>query len=276
MFVRVLIVVALLALVIWLVAYASGQAELHRERSAPWPYHLGSVDDLGKRPRPKATPEGEQILKLLQQLRFPRAQNWIAEQVRKDDDAIEPVPASVEASLGEGEPKTAEIVRLAIASEGRIVWPDRWTVRVYVAGAVETLAVVALEQAAAGHREAAWDHVHAMWILASSLAGQSFAYSRVLALELERLANAVARKLPPPAPPWVEEMTARDPRPEAASALQAQSAFGDGPGAGRTRSSSASRFCFGRCSIDLPREKSTASARSPRQWRCIAGTTGAR
>jgi hypothetical protein len=126
--------------------------------------------------------------------------------------------------------KTAEIVRLVIASEGRIVWPHQWTVRMHVAGAVDTLAVVALERAAAGDRDAAWDHVHAMWILASSLAGQSFAYSRVLAQELERLANAVARKLAPPAPPWVEEMTARDPRPEAASALQAQSAFGEGSG----------------------------------------------
>lgn len=230
MFARVLVVLALLALLIWIVAYATGQAELRRERSAPWPYDLGSVDELARRPRPKATPEGERILKELQSLPYPRAQDWIAEQVKKNNDAIDPVPADVEASFGGGESKTAEIVRLVIASEGRIVWPDQRSVRIHVAGTVDTLAVVALEHAAAGNREAAWDHVHAMSILASSLRGQSFAYSRVLAQQLERLTNAVARKLPPPAPQWVEEMTSRDPRPEAAAALQAQSAFAQGPG----------------------------------------------
>ncbi|HEV2722704.1 MAG TPA: hypothetical protein VG323_21955 [Thermoanaerobaculia bacterium] len=224
MLARVLVVVALLALAIWIVAYASGQAELRRERFAPWPYGLGSVDDLAKRPRPKATPEGERILKLLQTLPYPRAESWIGEQVKKGNDAIDPAPAVVEIQPA----KTAEIVRLVIASEGRIVWSDQWTVRIRVSGAVDTLAVVALDHARAGDSAAAWDDVHAMWILASSLAGQSFAYSRVLAQELERMTNAVARKLPPPAPPWVEEMTGRDPRPEAAAALQAQSAFAEG------------------------------------------------
>jgi len=64
--------------------------------------------------------------------------------------------------------------------------------------------------------------VHAIWILASALSRQSFAFSKELAQEHARLANALARKLPPPAPAWLEEMTGRDPRPEAAAALQAE------------------------------------------------------
>jgi hypothetical protein len=225
MFLRVLLGLALLAAAIWIVAYVTGEVALHRETSAQWPYHLGSIDDVAARPRPRASPEWERLAKVIETLRYPKTQAWIAEQVKKKDDDVDPAPGDLASALAENEPKAAEVVRLAIASGDRIILPVNPPMRVYVAAAVETLAVLALERARAGDGAAAWDDVHAMWILSSALSRQPLAFSKELAQELERLANAVARKLPPPAPPWLEEMTGRDPRPDAAASLQAETAL---------------------------------------------------
>ena len=228
MFVRILGGLVLLIVAIWVVLYATGSVELRRAKAEPWPYALGSLDDLAARPRRSASPEAERLIKPLESLpNGVAAATWIAAQIKKKNDAVDPVPADVASALAESQAALAELVPLVVGSGDRIVWSDRRAMAWLVAGAVNLLGVQALGRARDGDGAAAWQDVHAMWILARSLSGQVVPPAKISAAQLERIANAVARKLPAPAPPWLAEIAAIDPRRDAAAALQAQaSTFG--------------------------------------------------
>jgi hypothetical protein len=57
---------------------------------------------------------------------------------------------------------------------------------------------------------AAWEDLHAVWKLARSLDGQPQMMSQTAAFSMERMINAVAWKMPPPAPAWFVELQQRD------------------------------------------------------------------
>jgi hypothetical protein len=57
---------------------------------------------------------------------------------------------------------------------------------------------------------AAWDDLHAVWKLARSLDGHQQMMEQTAALSMARMINAVAWKMPLPAPAWFGEVQARD------------------------------------------------------------------
>lgn len=57
---------------------------------------------------------------------------------------------------------------------------------------------------------AAWEDLHAMWNLARSLDGHPQMMAQTAALTMARMINAVAWKMPLPAPAWLGELQARD------------------------------------------------------------------
>ena len=83
------------------------------------------------------------------------------------------------------------------------------------------LAANALVKARGGDASA-WDDVHAIVLLARPLLRHEDADSAAFGLSLDRLANGVARKLPPPAPLWWREVNEIDARRAVIAAEQAE------------------------------------------------------
>jgi len=57
---------------------------------------------------------------------------------------------------------------------------------------------------------AAWDDLHAVWRLARSLDGHPQMMAQTAALSMARMINAVAWKMPLPAPAWLGDLQSRD------------------------------------------------------------------
>jgi hypothetical protein len=75
--------------------------------------------------------------------------------------------------------------------------------------AARTLVASALTKARAND-PAAWEDLHAVWKLARSLDGHPQMMVQTAALTMARMINAVAWKMPLPAPAWLAELQARD------------------------------------------------------------------
>ena len=61
-----------------------------------------------------------------------------------------------------------------------------------------------------GKKESAWDDLEAVWKLARSLDGHPQMMAQTAALTMARMVNAVAWKMPLPAPRWLTEMQTHD------------------------------------------------------------------
>ena len=71
---------------------------------------------------------------------------------------------------------------------------------------------------------AAWDDLHAVWNLSRSLDAQPQVMMQTAELSMARMVNAVAWKLPLPAPPWLTELQQRDAVQPLLAAFQYQAA----------------------------------------------------
>jgi hypothetical protein len=207
MFPRFLAGFFLLLALVWGVLYLTGPAAVRRAAAEPWPYGLGTVQEAAERRPFQSSPESEQLAALVEpftEVDAEPARVYVAAQISKIDDAIDP-PGDV--GLAEHEAQLAELVRYVDAHADRVRWSS------YAVSSVTTLlAAAALDRARSGDAGAAWDDVHAIWILARSLAPTSGWRSQEQALLAVRNAAAIVRKLPAPAPRWVAEIAAYDPR----------------------------------------------------------------
>ena len=216
MFQRLLFGLLLLLALVWGVLYLASAAALRREATEPWPYGLGSLQEAAARTPAQWSPESEQLATLVEPFNDVDAEPaaaYVEAQVAKRDDAIDPPSANVQ--LTENEAKVAKLVPFLLANGDRLTWRSH-----YVPDATELLAAAALDRARNGDAAAAWDDVHAIWILTRALATTSGWRSKELALIAVRHAAAIARKLPPPAPPWLAEIAAFDPRRQTAVIMQ--------------------------------------------------------
>ena len=219
MFVRILGGFVLLLALLWVVMYATAAAAMRDAMREPWPYGLGTLNELDARgPRPAASKEAQEISRLVDALGLDEASPdaYVAAQTAKRDDTIDPPPA--DAGLAGHEAPLAELVRLVVSAGDGLGW-DRTGMPWQIDDAAEMLAAAALDRARNGDATGAWERVHAMWILARSVKGPTD-FGASAALKMEREANAVARKLPSPAPPWLAELTAIEPRRETAALIQ--------------------------------------------------------
>ena len=222
MFLRLLgVFVALLALV-WVVMYVTASSSMRDALQERWPYSLGSVADLEKpADTHPASKEAKEIMKLIDALSFeePTPDDYVAAQIAKKDDAIDPLPA--DAGLKGHEAQVTQIARAVVDARDRIRWDSAgapWELE----ETSQFLAAAALDRARNGDAAGAWEHATAIWLLARSASLRQ--YSAEMSLTMKRLANALARKLPPPAPPWTAELTAFDPRRDTAAQIQQSTA----------------------------------------------------
>ena len=220
MFLRIVAGFVVLVVLLWAVAYAAGATAVRQAKEEPWPYGLGTLQQVEARaPAHAASAEAELASRLIDALDLGDAdpQTYVAAQTAKRDDAID--PPSANAGLAGHEAPLAELVRLAVSAGNGLRWgPDGmpWQLD----DAADLLAAAALERARNGDGAGAWEHVHAMWVLARSTKWDSSSFGPHAALRIERRINAVARKLAAPAPPWLAELGTIEPRRETAALIQ--------------------------------------------------------
>jgi len=222
MFLRILGAFVLLLALIWVVMYVSAGAAMRDAGREPWPYGLGTIEALNARNDDRiASKEAKEIARLIEDLAPDEAspEDYVDVQTARKDDAIDPPPDN--AGLKSRDAPIAELVRAVNGAGGRIVWgvegaPYQSDDAGYL------LAAAALDRARNGDAARAWDDLHAVWLLARTLATEP--YGGEMALKIKRAANAVARKLPPPSPAWTAELSATEPRRDTAAIIQQQTA----------------------------------------------------
>ena len=222
MFIRILGGFVALVVLLWMVTYFSAGAALRDVQREPWPYGLGTIEALkARQPRNVASKEAKEITALVAALEDAgeSAGEYVDAQTAKHDDAIDPPPENT--GLANHEAPLAELVRAALSGGDRIAWgPDG--VPYFFDDAAEILGAAALDQARRGNGPRAWEHVQAMWMLVRSAKREWSTFDARPALRIERAANAIARKLPPPIPPWAAELAAIEPRLDTAAMIQQQ------------------------------------------------------
>jgi len=210
---------ALLAL-LWVVTYFTAGAALRDAQREPWPYGLGTVEALNTRQPPRAaSKEAMELERLIESLDLEETSldDYIYAQTAKRNDAIDPLPAN--AGMDAREAPLVELMRATVSAGDRVVWgPEGAPYNLDEAAML--LAADALDHARRGDGAGAWERVHAIWLLTRSMKWDFFDAREML--RMERAANAVARKLPAPAPPWAAELAAIEPRRDTAAMIQQQ------------------------------------------------------
>jgi hypothetical protein len=198
--------------------YVTGTSALRDAQREQWPYGLGTLKDLeGRAGKGAASSAAKEITRLADALEAEEASpaDYVSAQTSKTNDQIDAPPPT--AGLKGHEAPLAEIVHTVVGAGNRLVWGAGGTPW-QLDDAGQMIAAAALDRARNGDGAGAWENVHALWILARSVDAEP--YGADTALKLSRAANAVARKLPPPAPPWAGELAAFNPRRETAAIIQ--------------------------------------------------------
>jgi hypothetical protein len=206
---KLLLFVAAIALLAWVVSWFRTPGAVATSGAKPWPGGLGPLGSAAARfpPLPanaasvkltllaKALPKGEAVDGFVQR-EISRGEIVIGEPPALPDVAAvrelllhEQVMWQRDAQMGGGADSTAQ--RTAQMTAAR--------------------ALVASALARARARDArAWDDLRAVWNLARTLDGHPQMMAQTAALSMLRMINAVAWKMPLPAPPWLADLQQRD------------------------------------------------------------------
>jgi len=236
--VRFLVLLLAAVVLLWVLLAASAHLAANEALDETWPGGLGTIRDVpGRHPLHPTTPAAQRLAELASaadvQLGMKGEEvgvnpldpaldkafvDFVYAQLEKPDDWIDYPPLAVTTFLKERQSALASVTQFLIASAPAIDWRDdlEGSIRAYppVPGCLSLarfLGADALVKARAGDASA-WDDVHAIDLLGLRLLNREDTYSGAGALSIVRLANGLARKLPPPVPAWwheVEDIDAR-------------------------------------------------------------------
>ncbi len=206
---KALIVVAVLALLLWIVSWFRTPEAVATSAAKTWPAGLGSLESVEARYPPlEANAASKQLIALGDGLlRNEAVTEYVSHEIERDELRIDPPPPL---------PDVTSIRNLLLRE--RIVW-ERHHVDVgdettsSLRGTNMTIARALLANALAKARAndaTAWDDLHAVWKLSRSLDGQPLMVTQTAALAMARMINAVAWKMPLPVPAWFEEVQQHD------------------------------------------------------------------
>jgi hypothetical protein len=219
---KLLVLVIAVALVVWVVSWFYTPQAVTTSASKPWPGGLGSLDDAGDRLKPMQANEASAKLTALA--------NALPKNEALDEFVWREISRG-ELTIG-GSPSVPDVsairellLREPIVWQRRVAFDDtemgtRRTMQLAVA---RTLVATALVKARAND-PAAWDDLHAVWKLARSIDGHPQMMAQTAALTMARMINAVAWKMPLPAPEWFGDVQERDNVPALIEAFHYQSA----------------------------------------------------
>jgi hypothetical protein len=202
-------IVLLAALLIWVATWFRTPEAVATSAAQPWPGGMGTLDSVAKRfPPLQANDASRKLTALASALPKNEAvDDFVARQIERGDLTIGGSPALPEVSA----------IRELLLREP-IVWqrsregigdPSMTAMRALQMTVARTLVASALTKARANDA-AAWEDLHAVWNLARSLDGQPEMMMQTAAFSMARMINAVAWKMPLPAPAWLAELQARD------------------------------------------------------------------
>ena len=217
---NVLIVIAVILLFVWIVSWFRTPAAVASAASKSWPGNLGTLDSVASRyPRVKASEASMKLMTLATTLPRSKAiDDFVAREIARGEMAIDEPPAV---------PDLSAIRDLLL--RGNITWGQRWRIgddkttalRATQMNAARVLIASALTKARA-QDGASWDDLHAVWNLARSFDGHPQVMMQTAAMSMVRMINAVAWKMPLPAPAWLSDLEQRDEVLPLLEAFQAQ------------------------------------------------------
>jgi hypothetical protein len=206
---KALIVVAVIALVVWVISWFRNGDAVATSVARPWPGGMGRLDSAADRLPPLSANDASVKLTALANA-LPKNEavdQFVAREIARSELTIGQPPALPDVSAIRG-----------LLLRQPIVWARREgigggnddsarrTVQMTVARA---LVASALARARANDT-AGWEDLHAVWKLAGSLDGHPQMMMQTAALTMARMINAVAWKMPLPAPAWLGELQQRD------------------------------------------------------------------
>jgi hypothetical protein len=216
---KVLVAVAAIALVVWIITWFRAPEAVATSGAQAWPGGLGTLDSVNKRfPPLQANEASVTLTKLANALPKNEAvDDFVAREISRGQLAIGTSPALPEVS-----PIRELLLREPIVwerSEGIGGNDETEKMRALQLKAARALVANALAKARAND-PAAWEDLHAAWKLARALDGHPQMMAQTAALTTVRMINAVAWKMPLPAPAWLADLQARDEVPPLLEAFQ--------------------------------------------------------
>jgi hypothetical protein len=216
---KVLVVVAAIALIVWVITWFRAPEAVATSGAQAWPGGLGALDSVDKRFPPLQANEASVKLTALANA-LPKNEavdDFVAREIARGQLIIGKAPALAEVSA----------IRELLLREP-IVWErhegiggndETETMRALQLKVARALVANALSKASEND-PVAWDDLHAAWKLARALDGHPQMMAQTAALTTARMINAVAWKMPLPAPSWLAELQARDAVPPLLEAFQ--------------------------------------------------------
>jgi hypothetical protein len=207
---KLLLVVLAVALMVWVISWFRVPEAVATSAARPWPGGMGRLDAVPDRLSPQKANDASVKLTAL------------ANRLLKNEAADEFVWREItrrEPTIGEHPPlRDVAAIRDLLLREP-MVWERRVDEEVGDARTTaqratqmtvaRSLVASALAKAQANDA-AAWEDLHAVWKLALSLDGHPQVMMQTAALSMARMINAVAWKMPLPAPAWLADLRERD------------------------------------------------------------------
>jgi hypothetical protein len=205
---KLLVFVGAVALVVWVISWFRAPGAVAVSGAKTWPGGMGTLQDAQARfPAAEANDAARKLGALATALPVSEPVDaFVLREIESPDLTIGEAPALSDVSAIRDLLLRERIVweRYVTFDHGEVIarrGPHMNMARALVAGALVK-----------GRAEdpAAWEDLRAVWNLARSLDGHPQTMSQTAALTMARMVNAVAWKLPLPAPDWFREVQARD------------------------------------------------------------------
>src|SRR5437867_5953575 len=206
---KLLVVVAAIALVVWVVSWFRTPDAVATSGAQAWPGGMGTLGAVADRFPPLQANEASVKLTALAKA-LPKNEavdDFVAREISRGELTIGGSPAL---------PEVCAIRELLLREP--IVWERREGIggddassatRALQMTVARSLVASALTKARANDL-AAWEDLHVVWKLARALDGHPQMMAQTAALSMARMINAVAWKMPLPVPAWFGELQARD------------------------------------------------------------------
>ncbi len=207
---KLLMIGVAIVLLIWIVSWFRTPEAVATSGAKPWPGGMGSLGSVADRfPPQQANDASVKLTSLANALpKNDAVEEFVGREIARGELAIGEPPVLPDVSA----------IRELLLREP-IVWEQR-NVEI---GDAETSAKRAMQLTMAralvasaltkarAQDPAAWEDLHAVWILARSLDGQPQMMMQTAAFSMARMVNAVAWKMPLPAPVWLGDVQQHDP-----------------------------------------------------------------
>jgi len=224
-----IVVVLSIALVAWFFLWFRDGGAVATSAARPWPGGMGSLDTVDDRwPSLKANEASVKLTELGEAL--PKNQvvdDFVEREIVRGELTIGDPPALPDVSA-----IRELLLREPIVWERRVKFDD--TVVAEMRGVQMRMAKALVASALAKAREhdlSTWEDLHAAWKLARSLQAHPQMMAQTAVLTIARMINAVAWKMPLPAPAWLDELQERDAVEPLLEAFQYQAAWYTNDGA---------------------------------------------